>query len=218
VSGRRRQLLCGVDDAGRGPVIGPMVLAGAAFYKDRLQVLDRLGVRDSKALSPSARLRLSGQILEAADRVEVEVVQPSEIDEYVRRKQRLWKLNRLEAERVARILERIRPDTAYVDAPDVDAERFGKIVSEMLTVDVRIISEHHADETRPLVSAASIVAKVRRDSEVQRLKDIYGDFGSGYPSDPRTRDFLRKLMREGEAPEIVRRTWKTLKRLGGEGT
>jgi len=217
VSGRRRRLLCGVDDAGRGPVIGPMVLAGTAFYEDRLQVLDGLGVRDSKKLSPSARLRLSGQILRAADRVEVEIVQPSEIDEYVRRKQKLWKLNRLEAERFARILERIRPDTAYVDAPDIDAERFGKIVGEMLAGDVRIISEHHADENRPLVSAASIIAKVRRDSEIDGLKDVYGDFGSGYPSDPRTRDFLRRLMKEGEAPEIVRKTWKTLKRLGGEG-
>lgn len=216
MSGRRRQLLCGVDDAGRGPVIGPMVLAGAAFYEDRLQVLYGLGVRDSKKLSPSARLRLSGQILQAADRVEVEIVQPSEIDEYVRRKQKLWKLNRLEAEMIARILERIKPDTAYVDAPDIDAKRFGRIVGEMLTGDVQIISEHHADENRPLVSAASIVAKVRRDSEVKRLKDVYGDFGSGYPSDPRTRDFLRKLMKEGEAPEIVRRTWKTLKRLDGE--
>jgi len=216
-SGRRRQLLCGVDDAGRGPVIGPMVLAGAAFYEDRLGVLEGLGVRDSKKLSPSARLRLSGKILRAADRVEVEIVQPSEIDEYVMRKQRLWKLNRLEAERVARILERIGPDTAYVDAPDIDAERFGRTVGEMLKGEVQIISEHHADETRPLVSAASIVAKVRRDSEVERLKDVYGDFGSGYPSDPRTRDFLRRQMKAGEVPDIVRRTWKTLKRLGGEG-
>jgi len=217
VSGRRRQLLCGVDDAGRGPVIGPMVLAGTAFYEDRLQVLYGLGVRDSKKLSPSARLRLSGQIIRAADRVEVEMVQPSEIDEYVRRRQKLWKLNRLEAEMVARILGRIKPDTAYVDAPDIDAERFGRTVGEMLTGEVRIISEHHADETRPLVSAASIVAKVRRDSEIKRLKGIYGDFGSGYPSDPRTREFLRELMKGGEAPEFVRRTWKTLKRLDGEG-
>jgi len=217
VSVRRRRLLCGVDDAGRGPVIGPMVLAGAAFYEDRLRVLDGLGVRDSKKLSPSARLRLSGLILRSADRVEVEIVQPSEIDEYVMRKQKLWKLNRLEAERVARILERIGPDTAYVDAPDIDAERFGKMVGEMLGGEVKIISEHHADETRPLVSAASIVAKVRRDSEVERLRDVYGDFGSGYPSDPRTRDFLRRLVKEGEPPDIVRKTWKTLKRLSGEG-
>jgi ribonuclease HII len=210
----RRELLCGIDDAGRGPVIGPMVLAGVAFYGDRLSVLGGLGVRDSKVLSPSARLRLSAQILRAADRVEVEMVQPGEIDEYVRRRRRLWKLNRLEAEMAARILQRIGPDVAYIDSPDVDAGRFGGIVGETLSARIRIISEHHADETYPLVSAASIIAKVRRDSEVQKLKDIYGDFGSGYPSDPRTRDFLRRLLSGGEeVPPIVRRTWKTLQRL-----
>ena len=154
----RRELLCGIDDAGRGPVIGPMVLAGVAFYGDRLSILRGLGVRDSKALSPSARQRLSGQILCAADGVEVEVVQPGEIDEYVRRRQKLWKLNRLEAERAARLLQRLKPDVAYIDAPDVDAGRFGGIVGDMLTARIRIISEHHADETYPLVSAASIIA------------------------------------------------------------
>ena len=87
-------------------------------------------------------------------------------------------------------------------------------VGEMLSAGIRIISEHYADETYPLVSAASIMAKVRRDSEIQKLKDIYGDFGSGYPSDPRTRDFLRRLLSGGEeVPPIVRRTWKTLQRL-----
>lgn len=215
----RRELLCGVDDAGRGPVIGPMVLAGVAFYRDRLQILGGLGVRDSKKLSPSSRLRLSREIFQVADSVEVEIIQPSEIDVYVRRKQKHWKLNRLEAERAALILQRVKPDIAYIDAPDVVAARFGKTVGELLNDEIRIISEHHADETYPLVSAASIIAKVRRDSEVQKLKDIYGDFGSGYPSDQRTRDFLQKLLSEGdEVPTIVRRTWKTLKRLGREGT
>jgi ribonuclease HII len=209
-----RQLLCGVDDAGRGPVIGPMVLAGVALYEDRVRILEELGVRDSKVLSPSTRLRLSDRILEVADRVEVEVVQPREIDEYVQRRRKLWKLNRLEAEKMALLLRKIGPSIAYVDAPDVDAERFGKTVEEILSGGVEIIAKHHADETYPLVSAASIVAKVRRDREVEGLKARYGDFGSGYPSDPRTRKFIQKLLNEkGEVPDFVRKSWKTLKKL-----
>lgn len=212
-----RPLLCGVDDAGRGPVIGPMVLAGVAFYRDRLQVLNSLGVRDSKKLSPSARLRLSGRIFEVADRIELEVVRPSEIDEYVSRRKKLWRLNRLEAEKFAHIIKRIGPDVAYVDAPDTDPQRFGTTVREIIGEEVQVISEHHADETYPLVSAASIVAKVKRDAEVEELRATYGDFGSGYPSDPRTREFLKKLMREGgEIPGFVRMTWKTLKRVADE--
>jgi len=214
VSTKGRQLLCGVDDAGRGPVIGPMVLAGVALYEDRVRILEELGVRDSKVLSPSTRLRLSDRILEVADRVEIEVVQPREIDEYVQRRRKLWKLNRLEAEKMALLLRKIGPSIAYVDAPDVDAERFGKTVEEILSGGVEIIAKHHADETYPLVSAASIVAKVRRDREVEWLKARYGDFGSGYPSDPRTRKFIQKLLNEkGEVPDFVRKSWKTLKKL-----
>lgn len=214
MSMKGRQLLCGVDDAGRGPVIGPMVLAGVALYEDRVRILEELGVRDSKVLSPSTRLRLSDRILEVADRVEVEVVQPREIDEYVQRRRKLWKLNRLEAEKMALLLRKIGPSIAYVDAPDVDAERFGKTVEEILSGGVEIIAKHHADETYPLVSAASIVAKVRRDREVEGLKARYGDFGSGYPSDPRTRKFIQKLLNEkGEVPDFVRKSWKTLKKL-----
>ncbi len=214
MSTKGRQLLCGVDDAGRGPVIGPMVLAGVALYEDRVRILEELGVRDSKVLSPSTRLRLSDRILEVADRVEIEVVQPREIDEYVQRRRKLWKLNRLEAEKMALLLRKIGPSIAYVDAPDVDAERFGKTVEEILSGGVEIIAKHHADETYPLVSAASIVAKVRRDREVEWLKARYGDFGSGYPSDPRTRKFIQKLLNEkGEVPDFVRKSWKTLKKL-----
>ncbi|MGQ9513619.1 MAG: ribonuclease HII [Thermoproteota archaeon] len=214
MSDKGRQLLCGIDDAGRGPVIGPMVLAGVAFYQDRLDLLEELGVRDSKILTPGKRLRLRNRICEMADRVEVEVVQPSEIDEYVQRRRKLFRLNRLEAEKVALIICKIDPSLAYVDAPDIDAERFGRTVAEMLSKKVEIISKHHADETYPLVSAASIVAKVRRDEEIEKLKRTYGDFGSGYPSDPKTRTFLRRLLKEkGEVPEVVRRSWKTLRKL-----
>ncbi|MBO3803937.1 MAG: ribonuclease HII [Candidatus Brockarchaeota archaeon] len=207
-------MVCGVDDAGRGPVIGPMVLAGVAFRGGRLHLLEELGVRDSKALSPARRLRLRDRICELADRVEVEVVQPGEIDEYVLRKEKLWKLNRLEAEKVALILLKVGASVAYVDASDVDAERFGRTVAEMLPRGVEVISEHHADVKYPIVSAASIVAKVRRDAEVERIRAEYGDFGSGYPSDPKTRIFLQKLLEDGgELPAFVRRSWKTLKKL-----
>ncbi|MBU0761453.1 MAG: ribonuclease HII, partial [Candidatus Altiarchaeota archaeon] len=69
---------------------------------------------------------------------------------------------------------------------------------------------HKADDKYAEASAASILAKVERDRDIEKLKDIWGDFGSGYPSDPLTQDFIRKLREKGAYPDFIRKSWSTV--------
>jgi ribonuclease HII len=142
---------------------------------------------------------------------------PAEIDQVVETKKKLHKLNRLEAHAMAKVIETLKPDIAYVDASDVLAERFKEHIAEKLPFKVKIVSEHKADATYPVVSAASIIAKVERDRAVQELTKKYGDMGAGYPSDPRTIRFLENwITKYGLYPDFVRKSWKPAKRLKRE--
>ena len=102
----------------------------------------------------------------------------------------------------------------YVDAADVNETRFADDIQKHLKTEIEIISEHKADDTYPAVSAASIIAKVERDRQVRIIADEIGDFGSGYPADPRTHSFLLGYYREhGHMPPHVRMSWKSVKKI-----
>ena len=212
-------LVAGVDDAGRGPVIGPMVIAGVAMPKEKLRQLRPMGVKDSKLLSPRSRVLLANRVKEVVSNYAHVDVAPSEIDGVVHKARKLERLNLLEAKCMARVITELRPDVAYVDASDVLPERYGNTISEMIPFKVNVISEHHADRNYPVVSAASILAKVRRDELIENLKGEYGEFGSGYVTDPVTMDYLRRWFKEhGDFPAIVRKSWKTIDKLIQEST
>ena len=206
-------LIAGVDEAGRGCVIGPLVVAGIALAGENLHLLAELGVRDSKLLSGKKREALYPEILKLAQKYHIIKVPPPQIDKVVRSARKLHKLNRLEAQTMAKIIEILKPDEAYVDAADVLEERFGNHVKECLRIKTRVFSEHKADLTYPVVSAASIIAKVERDREIAKLTLKYGDFGSGYLTDDKTIIFLRRLLdKNGDYPSCVRKSWEPARR------
>ncbi|MEM3061015.1 MAG: ribonuclease HII [Candidatus Bathyarchaeia archaeon] len=208
------KLIAGVDDAGRGPVVGPLVIAGVLIDEDRVNELIKIGVKDSKKLSPNSRKILFDQIRRGVNDYFFVEISPSQIDEVVEKGRKLYKLNFLEAKAMAEVISILKPDIAYVDSSDVDPDRFAEQIADGLPFEVKIISEHHADEKYPVVSAASILAKVKRDEIIDRIKAEYGDFGSGYPQDPKTLKFLREWMKEHkEFPSFVRKSWKTAKRV-----
>jgi ribonuclease HII len=207
-------LIAGVDEAGRGPVIGPLVIAGVSIDKDDLPKLVELGVKDSKLLSPQRRETLSSQIKEVALNCHVVWLSPPEIDRVVESKRKLHKLNRLEAQAMARTITVLKPDVAYVDASDILAARFAEHIAENLSFNPKIISEHKADLKYPIVSAASIIAKVERDKAISYLQKKHGNIGCGYPSDQNTIKFLQDWIRKfGSYPDFVRKSWKTAKRI-----
>lgn len=210
-------LVAGVDDAGRGSVIGPLVIAGVLMKEEDLEKLTQLGVKDSKLLSPCRREKLAIEIKQLAQKHGVIKISPKEIDKVVEEGRRLHKLNRLEAQVMAKVLEMLKPDLAYVDASDILEERFKEHILECLPSRIELVSEHKADRKYPIVSAASIIAKVERDREIAELARMYGDFGSGYPSDPRTMKFLQKwLEKRGNYPEFIRKSWKPAKKVKAE--
>jgi ribonuclease HII len=206
--------VAGVDDAGRGAVIGPLVIAGVLVKNEDLVKLRRLGVKDSKLLSPPRREFLAEHITKIVRKTSVQKLQPYEIDSVVKSGRRLHKLNWLEAQTMAKVIEALRPDLVYVDASDVLEERFKQHILECLPFRAKIISEHKADRNYVAVSAASIIAKVERDREIAILGVTHGNFGSGYPSDQRTMNFLKHLMKTSqEYPDFVRKSWKPAKRV-----
>jgi len=210
-------LVAGVDDAGRGSVIGPLVIAGVLMKEENLPKLVQLGVKDSKVLSPRRREKLAVEIKKLALKYSVIKLTPKEIDVVVQTGRKLHRLNRLEAQTMARIIEELKPDIAYVDASDVLEERFKEHILECLSFKVKVISEHKADRKYPIVSAASIIAKVERDEEIEILREKYGDFGCGYPTDKKTINFLHECLQKfGEYPDFVRKSWKPAKKVKSE--
>ena len=207
-------LVAGVDDAGRGAVIGPLVIAGVLVKEEDLSRLKELGVKDSKLLSPHRREILAVDIRRIAENFNVVKLSPREIDVVVNSGRKLHKLNYLEAQTMAKVIEVLRPDMVYVDASDVLEERFKQNILECMSFTVNIISEHKADRNYVVVSAASIIAKVERDKAIAKLAKTTGEFGSGYPSDPRTMSFLRECCEKlEEYPDFVRKSWKPAKRV-----
>ncbi|KYH38764.1 MAG: hypothetical protein AYL31_010780 [Candidatus Bathyarchaeota archaeon B26-1] len=207
-------LVCGIDDAGRGAVIGPLVIAGVLIEEENVHKLVEIGVKDSKTLTPKRRERLTEEILKIVKDHYVVKLAPSEIDRVVEAGKKLHKLNRLEAQAMAEVVRRLKPDIVYVDASDVSAERFGRHILEEVPFKVKIVSKHKADRIYPVVSAASILAKVERDRAIAEIRRRYGDFGSGYITDVKTVRFLERWIRtHGSYPDFVRKSWKPAKRL-----
>lgn len=201
--------IAGIDEAGRGCVIGPMVVAGVLLEPETLEGLKSQGVRDSKKLTARTREWLYKTILNEASRVMYVIVDPATIDRYVRFKRSMGGLNVLELKAMADILRALRPKEAYIDCPDRNLKKFLRMLKNMLPwkLDVKVF--HKEFDDHPAVASASIAAKVLRDRIVENLRRLYGDFGSGYPSDPKTVRFLTNAYKAGYVPSCVRRSWRT---------
>ena len=194
--------VCGVDDAGRGSVLGPLVIAGIVIKRTKVNQLKNQGIRDSKKLTPLARERLYRKIINIVDDYYVTRISPKIIDKSVFN----HALNHLEAQYMAKVISKLSPSIAIVDSCDVNPRRFGKEISK-LTSHSKIKSYHHADSKFVVVSAASILAKVSRDRAITKLKKKY-NVGSGYPSDPKTKAFVKKSIKRIESFTFIRKSWK----------
>jgi ribonuclease HII len=207
-------MISGIDEAGKGPVLGPMCVAGVLMDDEANVALLKLGVKDSKQLSPKKREVLAGEIKKIANKYFVLEVSALQIDEL----RKIMTMNEIMVVCFAKVLDELRPDHAYVDAADVIAQRFGDNIRKKYTREITITSEHEADVRYPIVSAASILAKVQRDMLVKELGEKIGaDIGSGYPSDAKTIHFLENWVKEhGLLPDFTRSSWETSRRILGK--
>jgi ribonuclease HII len=209
-------MICGADEAGRGPCFGPLVIAGVLVENDAELV--RIGVNDSKQLTPKKREQLAPQIIHLATKYELIVLPAIDIDDL----RKTMTINQLEVFVFSKIIEKLKPDICYVDAADVNEERFGRNILSQLSFKPQMVSRHKADERYPIVGAASILAKVTRDEHVRRIAQelepqLNLPLGSGYPADPVTKKFLEIWVSQfGSLPPHARHSWETCKKLVNE--
>jgi len=206
-------LIMGIDEAGRGALIGPLVVAGVVVSKEKEALLKKIGVKDSKMLTPKRREELAAKIEEIADNILVIRVQPCRIDKL---RSEGVKLDMIEAIKMAEIIEMGSANKVYVDALTSNPKKFqGKIMEHLRTAEPEFVVENYADETYPVVSAASIIAKVERDKVIEEIKKkVKYDFGVGYSHDGRTIKFVEEMIkRRKPLPAFIRQSWITTQML-----
>jgi len=200
----------GIDEAGRGPVIGPMIICGYLVESSKISKLKSIGVKDSKLLSPRTRERIANELKTVADDFILINISAEEIDKL----RTQTNLNKIEIEKMQQIINLLSPDEVVIDSPETDCRKFEqKIRSKLKNKDIKIVAENYADKKYVVVGAASIMAKVVRDKAIEKIKRDYNvDFNSGYTSDEKTIDFLKKWFEiHNEFPPFVRKSWITVK-------
>jgi ribonuclease HII len=202
-------LIGGVDEAGRGSIIGPLIIAGISIRDSKISELSKIGVKDSKKLTKKLRESMFFSIIDLADSLCICKIDSDEIDDNVF----LNNLNKLEAEAMAAVINNLRVDEVYVDCCDVNIERYKECIKcRLVSCNTKLYSMHHADQLNLVVSAASIIAKIVRDNEIQAIRRIYHTIGSGYPSDEKTMYFIRKWVEKYKnAPSFARKSWRPLR-------
>ncbi|HEC77071.1 MAG TPA: ribonuclease HII [Thermoplasmatales archaeon] len=210
-------MICGIDEAGRGPVIGPMVVAGIWMEERDEWKLMEAKVRDSKKLSSQRREKIA-EFIKKNFYYEIIVVNAEDIDNL----RQIMSLNQLEAFIFAKIASRKYASIYYIDSASANEEEFKKEVKKRIDFDCEIVCEHEADDKYPVVSASSIIAKVERDRLIKNIaekieKKIGMPMGSGYPSDKKTVDFIKEWIKKfNELPPHTRKSWRTVRNIQNE--
>ena len=203
-------LVAGADDCGRGCVFGSMFICAFAIDDSKEGELREMGAKDSKMLSPQTREKLYVKLIKMGDYSIVEY-SAEKITMLMRRK---VSLNEMEAAMVAEALSLLkkRPAKVYVDSPDAEPHKFERRIRKFFDHEIEFVCENKADAKYPVVSAASIVGKVLRDNQIERLHKEIGDFGSGYTHDPITVKFLKENFHRLEVQKHLRHEWSTIKK------
>jgi ribonuclease HII len=197
----------GIDEAGKGPVLGPMIIAGVMIHDGKEAELG--AVKDSKLLTQKNRVVLN-EIIQKNSEFKIIEVSPKEIDEALDPDNKAMNLNWLEAHKQAEIINHFDPDIVVIDCPHPVPKKYEEYIKKLVNKkDIKYIVEHKADVNYPVCSAASIIAKVKREEEMDKIKDKYGPTGPGYPANPVTQKFIKENWEK--YPEIFRHSWQTFK-------
>lgn len=199
-------IIAGIDENGRGCIIGPLVITAFLIKEEEINELEKIGAKDSKKLSRKKREEIFGKLIEIGE-FKQKIVSASEINYYLSR--RKINLNEIEVIKIAELINETDASMYYIDAP-FNPKKFEEKLYNLVKRDVKIVAEHKMDEKNLVVAAASIIGKVIRDNEIEKIKkEISIDFGSGYVSDKKTRDFIEKVICENKNYDFIRKTWST---------
>jgi ribonuclease HII len=208
------KLIAGIDESGRGPVIGSLFMAGVLIEEKDSVKLKKIGAKDSKLVKAQDRIPLSKEILKIAKNSKVIQVTPKEIDDAVKSED--MNLNWLEAQKVAEVINHLKPDKAIIDCPSPNLEAYSDYIKRYLSnPNIKLIVEHKADSNFPSVGAASVLAKIAREKDVAAIEKKVGEsIGSGYPANKVCQKFLKKNYKK--YPEIIRQSWASYKNIINE--
>lgn len=200
-------IIAGVDEAGKGPVLGNLVICAVSIDEKNIHKLEHINVKDSKLLKKEEREQLYNNIIKIVKDYKLSIIEPEEIDDNILNNPNS-NLNILEAIKTAEILKQLSPDKAFIDCPDINPQRH----KDRLNLNCELIVEHKA-EKYAVVAAASIIAKVIRDKSIEALKSVHKiDFGSGYCSDPKTKLFIDQHWNTPLYSHLIRKSWSTFQR------
>ncbi|MFH0970265.1 MAG: ribonuclease HII [Candidatus Diapherotrites archaeon] len=208
-------LIAGIDEAGRGPALGPMVMAVALIDSEEEDSLYQLGVKDSKVVPIHERERLYPLLQSTLSHYKTHHIHVSELDELMEK----ISLNEIEAMKIGLLLNELpqKPKVVFVDSPDPLADHFARRIENYISYSPKIVAEHKADANYPICGAASILAKVERDAAIKELQSafsVFGDIGSGYSHDERTISFIQRYVKmHNMLPSCARKKWETNVRL-----
>lgn len=202
-------MVLGVDEAGRGAVLGPLVVAGVAVRSEHQTGLWGLGFRDSKVLSRDRRRALVRRLGSGGARAGVVVIPAAAVDGA--------SLTDLELEATAALVQRLGPQAVVVDTPVGPGAIpwFRKLLATRVGLPAAAVSiVPKADRDHPAVAAASVLAKVVRDGYILVLRRQYGDFGWGYPGEEKVQAYLQAwVAAHGTCPPLCRTRWRTVQNL-----
>jgi ribonuclease HII len=203
--------LGGIDEAGRGSVLGPLVIAGISFDSIKINKLKEMGILDSKKTSPKKRVLLFEEIFNLCESIFICKIKCPTIDKFVNSN----RLNKLESKFMTIIADNLHANKIIVDSCDVNPFRFQQeIKKDLINKETSIYSFHKADSDNVIVSCASIIAKVTRDNEILKIQKSLGkDIGSGYPSDPKTIRFINNEINAKGSKKYIRFSWKPVKQI-----
>ncbi|NMC61152.1 MAG: ribonuclease HII [Candidatus Methanofastidiosa archaeon] len=206
--------ICGVDEAGRGPVIGPLVVASFSIPEERISEVESLNVKDSKKLTPKRRIELFPEILKLSNNYLFKIIS----SDYLNSEMKKYTLNEIELKAFIDVIIGLKNPLRriFCDSCDVNTNRFSQNIKIGILdyhPESEVIASHKAEDKYPVVAAASILAKVKRDELIRNIEEEIGvNIGSGYPNDPKTRSFLEDYYKKNNSfPDFVRTEWKTLK-------
>lgn len=193
-------------------MLGPLVICLATVEKEREGELKKIGVKDSKLLTPKRRENLYDKITKICNEFVVMKTTAASLNDEMKK----CSLNEIEAMELGKALSLLKtpPEVVYIDSPDTVAGRFCTRIRKYHSGEEQLVCEHKADFNYPICSAASIIAKVERDAVIGEIKkELRCDFGSGYTSDDRTIKFLKENMHRKEVHKYIRKEWKTIEKL-----
>jgi len=209
------ELILGIDDVTRCPVIGSLICVGVVVRKDFLEPLKRLGVKDSKVFNHKQILKMAPLILKLIEDYKSVFISAEEISKSTKN----YNLNDMECNAFCSIASELNTKHTL---SDIQINNFDKTRDKFIDraeklgfkFDWSKWTIEHENETRDVaVGAASIIAKSLSIKEFEKFKKQYGDFGSGNPGDKKTLEFVKQKLKEKRKCKIIRYNWKTVKRL-----